>query len=417
MNNQPPTQQEPSLPPSGEQNLPPQAPEQPKSKKKKWVIITAILLVLLLAAGAAAYYFFFMPKGSKPAESSGDKPSSSSKPAEVKNRGLYYAVEVSHVEQNNRTWPTLAVYRKESVGAAEEELFQTGGAGSFPIDVVIDPNGQWAVANTESNLAIYDISTKQKKLDTPSEEGKVFSTPVFSQDRQKILAFEMVEGITDATGEVSAVTVDLASLQVNRTVLSSGTNHLVARAWRQDGKVVAGWITYSEFTKPYFVDLTAPSVTDVSENALGFVSASDGTKVAVPTGAVADMSNCLSGDSPTGFKVLDPSTQAELAAYTDGTHAHMLKRFSTDKTKVLLERWAPIGGGDCGASPASTESLIVTLSPVAAQVVANADLPGQGFPAELEWASTPTETTLHYKSDLVKSIPSDKELRAIRVVE
>lgn len=333
---------------------------------------------------------------------------------------LYYAIQTDQVVKPERTWPTFTIYQRTAGGGNEKELFKVGTEANYPADLAMDKAGKYLAVNYQTKLTVYELPSGKEAFSLSPGTGLVYSQPVFSPDGTQLFAFEITAANNDKPGSLFADVITLESGQPKREVITATIPSLNAIAWAPSNRIVASFISNSEFTMPYVFDLQSLAATKVSETVDSVTTSDDGAYILAPTQGVPDAANCISGQTPSGFTVFDSKTLKQTATYSDGSTVITpgSPRFSSDNTKVLLQRYAPLPGLDCAsAGTPDYELTAVTLSDGKTEVITEDNLAKAGFTPAMQIVPddpiTPKLNFLKYGKDIIHSTAPDKLMKII----
>lgn len=248
---------------------------------------------------------------------------------------IFYTQEVSSVEANDRIWPTVNIYRK--VGSQQPELLakNIGKVGEYPIKFTLSPDKNLMVINLEKNLKLLDVRTKKiTDLFTSKYQSR---SVVFSPDGNNILVW-------DQSTTANKYAVERLSLSdgESETLLAGTPNKnwplgFSFKKWRNDNRVVMSLTSGSEFTAPYYFDISSKTIakTPHTGSVDSFETSNSGDLIALPGDHIDDSCNEFSGTSTNKLDLLNPITGDKKFELKNKGKKIELVSFSPDSQEVL----------------------------------------------------------------------------------
>lgn len=298
------------------QQLPVNVTETPNRNIRFSTYLLSLFIVALISGGAVFLWSNYFSSTSKSKTTSVSTstlessvttiPSSTSTIIEKSKSVLIYAEKISEVNNRDRSWATLRIYRVINNGEPEILVPSIGQVGEYPSDFLLSPDKKSILVNLETKLVMIDLATKEVKDVFKFDQGGNYRGLSYSPDGKKLFVWD--QKYVSNVGNYSVYTYDFMTKE--KTILKSGSTNsisMVVLKWRNDDKVILAE-PQGEFAELWVFDLN--NKTFVKKEGGAYQLNESGMLMATPYSTVNDPCNGLSGTDTGGYKLIDPATLA-----------------------------------------------------------------------------------------------------------
>ena len=248
---------------------------------------------------------------------------------------ILFSEEVGAVTGTNRSWRVVAAYEKRGAEPAKK-LFQVGSVGEYPKSIRLSPDKQFLLVDLESKLQRYTFATDKLEDLYIAKQG--IGGVDFSPDGKELFIWDQAYPAIDK--RYYARRLELSTSRT--TLVASGlAEAMVDPSWLPNNVVILHQAMGAKWAIPWRLSLSTGEFVQVKEGLFSGYTSQTGKLMAVSTAFIGDACNDFSGDTESGFDLVETDTGNKVAAIDGRGKAVRFYAFSPDDRQALYSLYTP----------------------------------------------------------------------------